>query len=65
MLTSQGETYFQARNKETIDVRENVISQQLFTIQSFRVFSCVVSNKLGRIFFFFFFLDVFKSVCVF
>lgn len=52
MLISQGETYFQTQNKETIDVHENVISQPRFTIQSFRFFSYVVSNNLGRIFFF-------------
>lgn len=51
MLISQGETYFQAQNKETIDVRENVISQPRFTIQSFRFFSYVVSNNLGSFFF--------------
>lgn len=55
MLISQGETYFQAQNKDTIDVRENVISQPCFTIRSFRVFLYVVSNDLGRICFCFVF----------
>ena len=51
MLISQGETYLQVRNKETIDVRENVISQRHFTIKVSASFQMLLVTNLEESFY--------------